>query len=197
MHRSHFDLLAPFYDRLIRQPDLTQLASLAGLPCSGRLLDAGGGTGRIALGLAGMVGRVVVADESIAMLAQARRKPTLALVASRAERLPFCSESFARVIMVDAFHHLGDQPASLADLWRIVEPGGRLVVEEPDIRIPVVRVVAFLERLARMRSRFRRGEEIATILAQHGAQTRVHRLDHTVWIVAEKETYQSEAEVAG
>jgi len=143
------------------------------------------------------VGRVVVADESIAMLAQARRKPTLALVASRAERLPFCSGSFARVIMVDAFHHLGDQPASLADLWRIVEPGGRLVVEEPDIRIPVVRVVAFLERLARMRSRFRRGEEIATILAQHGAQARVHRLDHTVWIVAEKETCRSEAEVAG
>ncbi len=186
MPRSHFDLLAPFYDRVIRPPDLTQLARLAGLPWPGRLLDAGGGTGRIAGGLADMVERAVVADESIAMLSQARLKTGLRRVAGRTEHLPFRSGSFARVVIVDALHHVKDPSRSLAELWRMVEPGGRLVIEEPDILRPAVRVVAFLERLARMRSRFLRGEEIAVLLGAHGAQARLHRADHTVWVVAEK-----------
>jgi demethylmenaquinone methyltransferase/2-methoxy-6-polyprenyl-1,4-benzoquinol methylase len=186
MPRSHFDLLAPFYDRVIRPPDLTHLARLAGLPCAGCLLDAGGGTGRIAGGLADRVARAVVADESIAMLSQARRKMGLRLVAGRTEHLPFRGESFARVVIVDALHHVKDSSRSLAELWRMVEPGGRLIIEEPDILRPAVRLVAFLERLAGMRSRFLRGEEIAVLLAAHGAQARLHRVDHTVWVVAEK-----------
>jgi len=184
-HRTHFDFLAPFCDRVIRPADVSHLSRLAGLPCAGRLLDAGGGTGRIADSLAGKVDRIVVADESVAMLAQARRKARLGLVASRTEHLPFTTGSFARVVMVDAFHHLADQEASLAELWRIVAPGGRLVVEEPDLLRPGVRLIAVLERLARMRSRFRRGEEIAAMAERLGARVQIHRLDHTVWIVAE------------
>jgi demethylmenaquinone methyltransferase/2-methoxy-6-polyprenyl-1,4-benzoquinol methylase len=187
MPRSHFDLLAPFYDRVIRPPDLSHLARLAGLPCPGRLLDAGGGTGRIAGGLADRVDQAVVADESTAMLSQARRKTGLRLVTGRTEHLPFRGESFALVVIVDALHHVKDPTRSLAELWRVVGNGGRLVIEEPDILHPAVRLVALMERLARMRSRFLRGEEIAALLAAQGAPTHVHRLEHTVWVVAEKE----------
>jgi len=55
-HRTHFDFLAPFYDRVIRPADVSHLSRLAGLPCAGRLLDAGGGTGRIADSLAERLG---------------------------------------------------------------------------------------------------------------------------------------------
>jgi demethylmenaquinone methyltransferase/2-methoxy-6-polyprenyl-1,4-benzoquinol methylase len=186
--RSLFDLLAPIYDRVVRPPDLGPLSRLADLPCRGRLLDAGGGTGRIAEGLAGMVASAIVADESLPMLARGRSKGSLGLVAARAEWLPFASETFARVVMVDAFHHLGDPEASLAELWRVLEPGGRLVIEEPDVRRFAVRLVALLERLALMRSRFVVAEQIAAWITRLGARARVARLDHTAWVIAEKDS---------
>jgi ubiquinone/menaquinone biosynthesis C-methylase UbiE len=182
---DHFGLLAPLYDRLIRTPDTETLAGLAGLPAAGRLLDVGGGTGRIAESLAGQAGQIVVADESWRMLLHARRKPGLVLTAAHAERLPFPTGKFERVIMVDAFHHLQDQDRSLAEFLRVCAPGGRVVVEEPDITRIGVWAIAFFERVALMRSRFRRAETIAARLRQMGAATTIHRQGATVWIVAE------------
>jgi demethylmenaquinone methyltransferase/2-methoxy-6-polyprenyl-1,4-benzoquinol methylase len=182
---DHFGLLAPLYDRLIRPPDLGQLVALAGLPTRGRLLDVGGGTGRVAQGLADLAEHVVVADESWRMLSRARAKSGLRLTAARAEQLPFPPGAFARVIMVDAYHHLEDQERSLAELLRVCAPGGRVVVEEPDIDRVGVWAIALFERLALMRSRFRRAEDIASGFRALGADVSVHRQATTAWIVAQ------------
>ena len=45
---DHFGFLAPFYDRLIKPKAPEYLWDLAQLPTDGILLDAGGGTGRVA-----------------------------------------------------------------------------------------------------------------------------------------------------
>lgn len=45
---DHFDLLAPLYEVFIRQKNPQELWRLADLPVSGALLDAGGGTRRVA-----------------------------------------------------------------------------------------------------------------------------------------------------
>jgi len=182
---DHFGLLAPLYDRLIRTPDTETLAGLAGLPAAGRLLDVGGGTGRIAQSLVPRVGTLIVVDESWKMLSRARPKPGLNLAAAHAERLPFPSGAFDRVIMVDAFHHLEDQEGSLRELLRVCAPGGRLVVEEPDITRVGVWAIALFERLLLMRSRFRRAETIADQLRRMGAAPTIHRQEATVWIVAQ------------
>lgn len=183
---EHFDLLAPLYDRLIRPPIDDRLAELAGLPIRGELLDAGGGTGRIASRLIGRAGRVIVADASRPMLAEAWRKHGLASVTSHTERLPFADGRFERVIMVDAYHHVEDQIATLRELWRVLAPGGRLVLEEPDIRDLSVRLISLGEKLLLMRSHFETGEVIAARLASLGAQTSLHHDRHTAWIVADK-----------
>ena len=182
---DHFGLLAPLYDRLIRPPDLGRLVDLAGLPTRGRLLDVGGGTGRIAQGLAVLAEHVVVVDESWRMLSHARAKSVLRLTAGHAERLPFPPGSFARVIMVDAYHHLEDQERSLAEMIRVCAPGGRIVVEVPDIDRVGVWAIALFERLTLMRSRFRRAEEIASGFRALGADVSVHRQATTAWIVAQ------------
>lgn len=182
---DHFGLLAPLYDRLIRAPDTGTLARLAALPAPGRLLDVGGGTGRIAQPLVSLVDSVVVADGSLDMLRQARSKPGLRLAAAYAERLPFADGTFERVIIVDAYHHLEDQEASLRELLRVCVPGGCLVVEEPDITRIAVWAIAVFERLVLMRSHFRRAETIARQLQRMGAAATIHRQDATVWIVAE------------
>jgi demethylmenaquinone methyltransferase/2-methoxy-6-polyprenyl-1,4-benzoquinol methylase len=182
---DHFGLLAPLYDRLFRVPDTVRLAQLVCLPIRGRLLDAGGGTGRVARTLVGSAGQVVVADVSWKMLSHAPAGTTLLLTVSQAERLPFSTGGFERVIMVDAFHHLRDQERSLAELVRVCAVGGRVVIEEPDIERVLVWGIAVFERVALMRSRFRRAEEIAASFRALGAAVSIHRQDATVWIVAE------------
>jgi len=183
---DHFDLLAPFYDRVIRGPGDTPLLELLAPPAPGWLLDAGGGTGRVAAALAGHFERIVIADGSRPMLGQALAKGCCAAVVGYTERLPFDDGNFARVIMVDAYHHLSDQQASLRELWRVLAPGGRLVIEEPDIRLFAVKLVALAEKLALMRSHFMRAEAIAAGLEALGASTQLVRREHNAWVVGIK-----------
>jgi demethylmenaquinone methyltransferase/2-methoxy-6-polyprenyl-1,4-benzoquinol methylase len=183
---NQFDRVASFYDRLIPSPRGELLAEITGLPISGRLLDAAGGTGRIAEGLVDYADRVVVADSSLRMLHQARSKKGLDLVGSETEYLPFPDECFERVVIVDSFHHLADQTRSLAELWRVLSPGGRLVIEEPDIRRVAVKLVALAEKLTLFRNHFIPADRIATLLREHDAQVTVHREGHTAWVVGEK-----------
>ena len=71
-------------------------------------------------------------------------------------------------------------------MWRVLKAGGVLVIEEPNIRRLLVRVVAMAERLALMRSRFRDPTWIAGRLSSIGAQVSIHQEGYTVWVVAEK-----------
>ena len=183
---DHFDFLAPIYDRVIRAPGESPLLELLSPPSPGWLLDAGGGTGRVAAALSERFERVVVADGSLPMLGQAQAKGCCAAVVGYTERLPFGDGVFERVIVVDAFHHLADQRASLLELWRVLAPGGRLVIEEPDIAIFGVKLVALAEKLALMRSHFVRPEAIASRLENLGAETRIVRQDHNAWIIGER-----------
>ena len=183
---DHFGWLAPHYDRFISTPEDGVLADLLGLPYAGDLLDAGGGTGRIAATLAGKVERVVIADESLAMLGQAQAKGCCEAVGGTTERLPFRDGAFGRIIVVDAYHHLGDQAASLHELWRVLAVGGRLVIEEPDIDRFAVKLVALAEKLLLMRTRFVRAEAIAAGLEALGGRTEITRQEQTCWVTGVK-----------
>jgi len=183
---DHFSFLAPFYDRVISAPDPSPLLELLLPGTSGWLLDAGGGTGRIAAALGPDFERIVIADGSLPMLGQALAKGCCAAVAGYTERLPFGDGAFERVIVVDAYHHLADQGASLRELWRVLAPGGRMVIEEPDIARFAVKLVALAEKLALMRSNFVRVERIAADLEALGAEARIVRQDHNAWVVGVK-----------
>jgi ubiquinone/menaquinone biosynthesis C-methylase UbiE len=182
----HFDWLAPYYDQLISQPQEIPLRHSAELPVVGPLLDAGGGTGRVARSLAGLADPIIVLDASLAMLRQARRKEGLEAVGGASERLPFPSGAFPRIILVDAYHHLQDQSASLAEVWRVLADGGRLVIEEPDVADWRVKFIALAEKLLLMRSHFETPQVIAQRLASLGAQVDIQRQDSTAWIIARK-----------
>lgn len=185
---NHFDMLAPFYDLLMSPREDARLPSLVELPVGEALLDVGGGTGRSSLAFAEAASQVVVADESHKMLVQSSHKAGLSGVVTAAEALPFPASTFAGVIIVDALHHLADQGRSLREMWRVLAPGGRLVIEEPDIGVTAVKIVAMLEKLALMRSHFMRAEEAAGILIELGAETRICREGNSVWLLADKPT---------
>ncbi|MDF1500516.1 MAG: class I SAM-dependent methyltransferase [Anaerolineales bacterium] len=183
---DHFDFLAPLYDRVIRIPEDDRLGELLGLPIEGRLLDAGGGTGRIAEGLKDRVAHLTIADASLPMLRKAHEKACCDVAGAHTERLPFAEDSFDRVIVIDAYHHLGDQPESLREFVRVLNPGGWLVIEEPDIDHFGVKLVALAEKVAFMRSHFERAEQIARRLEAMDVSVEIAREGHNYWVVATK-----------
>ncbi len=184
---DHFAILAPIYERFIPPQFPERLLALLDLSEGGLVLDAGGGTGRVAQFLRDTAGKVVVADESIEMMREASKKIGISPVCSHAEQLPFPSNFFDRVLMVDAFHHVGDQRAMVRELWRILKPGGRIIVEEPDVRFFTVKLMALGERLALMRSHFLSPVQIGTLFGNHGTHVRIAHDGATAWIVVEKE----------
>jgi SAM-dependent methyltransferase len=184
---DHFDILAPVYDRLIGPPDPARLTALLRLPTDGWLLDAGGGTGRVAAGLRPFVGGLIISDQSRQMLRRAREKPTLHPVQAQVQRLPFPDGFFDRILVVDALHHFFDQQAAVRELARVLAPGGRLVIEEPDIHRPAVKLVALAERMALMGSTFLAPEIVRDLLAAQGLHAQVAERDRfSAWIVADK-----------
>ncbi|MBN1219568.1 MAG: methyltransferase domain-containing protein [Anaerolineae bacterium] len=184
---DHFSLLAPFYDRVFRGKDLTQLKSLLGLPTDGRLLDAGGGTGRVAHNLHGLASQIVVTDVSNGMLSEAIQKDGLTPLQAHAELFPFADASFTRILVVDAFHHFCNQREAAVELWRVLAPGGRLVIEEPNIDTWPVKLIALAEKLALMRSHFYAPRQIKAMFEPYNAHIEIHTdQQYTVWVVVQK-----------
>jgi ubiquinone/menaquinone biosynthesis C-methylase UbiE len=184
---DHFGFLAPFYDYVIPPPDLRRLRERLRLPTAGRLLDAGGGTGRVSSQLRHLIDEVIISDVSVSMLKQAHVKGKLQPAQAHAERLPFPDASFDRVVVVDALHHFCNQREALGDLLRVLKPGGRLLIEEPDIHRLIVKFVALGEKVALMRSHFYSAEEIRDMVAAHGYSAIIERDGQfTAWVSVDK-----------
>ena len=183
---DHFGFLAPSYERFIKPKYPETLASLLKMQNDCLLLDVGGGTGRIAQFFASEKQQVYLIDISQKMLVESRSKNKVMPACSQSEYLPFPDESFDRIIMVDALHHLIDQAQSIAELWRVLKPNGRMVIEEPDIQHPIVKLVALAEKILLMRSHFLNQEQIADLFNDFSAEITHHKEDHNIWVIAEK-----------
>lgn len=182
MPLDHFDVIAPIYAR-VTYSSLDKMRELAGLPINGRLLDLGGGTGRVSSALLKDVDEVVIADVSMGMLRQTDRS-ALKPVCSYSEILPFADNFFDRVIMVDALHHVIDQQASTNEMLRVLKPGGRIIIEEPDINTFAVKLIALAEKLLLMRSHFLSPLQIASLFPV--GSTNIEAKDSSAWVVISK-----------
>jgi 2-polyprenyl-6-hydroxyphenyl methylase/3-demethylubiquinone-9 3-methyltransferase len=101
------------------------LAAL-GEPRGRLVLDAGCGGGLVAKGLAEAGVRVVGVDRLPGCLEVARRAVPAGLqpAVGELERLPFADASFDAVVAADVLEHVPDLPAAVAELARVLRPGG-------------------------------------------------------------------------
>ena len=182
---DHFRIIAPFYDNVFGSGNHDKLLQLIGLPVQGVLLDAGGGTGRISQYIKDDVDRVIVADQSFEMLQQASQKEQLITTCSQTENLPFADKTISRIIMVDALHHVFNQNDTAKELWRVLDDGGRIIIEEPDIRNFGVKLLAFGEKLLGMRSHFLSPVKIANLF-EDASNIKIETKPPISWVIIEK-----------
>jgi demethylmenaquinone methyltransferase / 2-methoxy-6-polyprenyl-1,4-benzoquinol methylase len=135
--RRMFDRIAPVYDSMNRLMTAgldrrwrDETAAAVVRP-GDRVLDACCGTGDLAIAAAKAGGKVTGLDFSEPMLARAREKePGIEWISGDALELPFADGSFDAATVGFGVRNLDDLERGLAELRRVLEPGGRLAILE-------------------------------------------------------------------
>ena len=118
---------------------LGRLAEMAGPGAGDTVLDVGTGAGHTAFAVAPFVSRVVATDVTPEMLLEVRRLrrgyglDNVQLGLADAHHLPFTDEAFDLVTCRRAAHHFLRIGCSLAELARVLRPGGRLVIDDRSV----------------------------------------------------------------
>ncbi len=181
-----FDRLAPLYDIVMPAADRETLS--AGLDHANgtvdHVLDLGGGSGRATIAVD--ASERTVLDISWPMLRRARRRQPdhtgrqlpksadsdavgpLATIQGDAGRLPVGTDRVDAAITVDAFHHMPDQQAVVAEAARVVRPGGVFVIREFDPSHPLGWLLVRAEHAIGMGSTFYTPSDLADLLAAAG-----------------------------
>ncbi|MBS7542273.1 class I SAM-dependent methyltransferase [Ancylobacter oerskovii] len=111
-------------------------AFAAGLIAGGAVLDVACGEGYGAAFLARHAGRVVGVDLDAQAVAHAARRyagiGNLGFEAGDVGALPFPDHSFDAVVSFETVEHVADPRRALAELRRVLKPGGTLIVSTPD-----------------------------------------------------------------
>jgi len=192
--RRMFDRIAPVYDLMNRVMTMgldqrwRRLTARAVVSPGDRVLDACCGTGDLALAARAAGGEVTGLDFSERMLERARRKaPELEWVRGDMLELPFPGESFDAATVGFGVRNVTDLERGLAELRRVLRPGGRLAILEItrprgplrafyrlwfDVLIPLAGKIlpggkAYTYLPASVR-RFPGPEELAELMARHG-----------------------------
>ena len=131
--RELFAPLGPTYDRVgavlsLGQDPLWRRFLVSRLPRRGHVLDVATGTGLVAAELLRRGYTVTGLDQSPEMLAVAKRRfgDRIELVEASAETLPFTDGAFDHLTVTYLLRYVDDPGATLAELARVVRPGGTI-----------------------------------------------------------------------
>ena len=107
-----------------------------------RVVDVGSGPGLLAAEMAtqvGPAGRVIGLDLSDPMLALSRQRcadldsgTCLSFLKADAARLPFADSRFDVAVSTQVYEYVADVAAALAEAYRVLRPGGRVLILDTD-----------------------------------------------------------------
>ncbi|MCY0899558.1 MAG: class I SAM-dependent methyltransferase [Firmicutes bacterium] len=137
---ARFDRVAVRYDRFCETPlgafvesvEHRLLGELLELRPDDRVIDLGCGTGTFTLWMADIGCQVVGVDESEAMLSKARAKSvgrqSISWILGDLSHLLWPTNTFDAALMQVTLEFVDDPASSLKEAWRVLKPGGRLVL---------------------------------------------------------------------
>ncbi|GAB3488221.1 bifunctional demethylmenaquinone methyltransferase/2-methoxy-6-polyprenyl-1,4-benzoquinol methylase UbiE [Marinomonas epiphytica] len=130
------DLMSGGVHRLWKRHTISQ----SGVRAGQTVLDIAGGTGDLTLKfsrLVGSQGQVILADINDSMLKVGRDKlanrgvvGNVKFVQANAEELPFPDDTFDCITIAFGLRNVTDKSKALASMYRVLKPGGRLLVLE-------------------------------------------------------------------
>jgi SAM-dependent methyltransferase len=159
------------------------------IPTGGIALDVGSGPGSVTASLAraaGPEGLALGVDISEPMLARAVRAeagPQVGFLRADAQRLPLRDQTVDAVLSIAVLQLIPDPMATLAEISRVLRPGGRLAVMVPIVR----RWPQLWEKLPNGGAYVFGEDEIGDILEDHGfASVRTKTIGTFQWVRAKR-----------
>lgn len=133
-----FDSIAARYDLMndvaaLGQVQMWRAAMVDALEIEAEdtVLDLAAGTGTSSTAIARAGARVVAADFSLGMMAEGRRRGApVPFIGADAQHLPFADDSFGAAVISFGLRNVRSPRTALAEMMRVVRPGGRVVVCE-------------------------------------------------------------------
>jgi ubiquinone/menaquinone biosynthesis C-methylase UbiE len=97
-----------------------------------RLLDGGCAFGSGTAPLTAKAASVYGCDPNPELIARARASyPKIPFENCPLEKTPYASENFDVITLTDVLEHVADEQAALDEMFRVLKPGGRLIITTP------------------------------------------------------------------
>ncbi|MFW9922252.1 MAG: class I SAM-dependent methyltransferase [Candidatus Thorarchaeota archaeon] len=177
-----FDRVAHRYNKFVGPFNLHEINDYLPLKSDALLIDFGGGTGRVAFQLSQHVSECIVFDLSYAMLQQAKNNSNkLSLIQGSGENTPFRTNSINQIFLNDSLHHIQKQRETLEECYRILSPGGELIIREFDKKYFWNIFLIIGEAFLRFKSKFYSPKQLSEVCQEIGFKTN--------WVKPSKATF--------
>lgn len=185
-----FDIVAPIYEKIHPGAVRTfkEINKLGEFRETDKVLDLGGGKGRIAKFFVDKVEEITVLDSSAGMIKRCKKQEGLSCILGEAEKIPFKDSYFNKVIIVEAFHHFQDQRRACQEVRRVLKEDGRVIIEELNSDKTLGWLFEKIENLLlRLKSKFHSPQSLTNFLTKYGFKVLPPYEDQTTYyLVVEK-----------